>query len=181
MRYAAWLRARLFELTEETKPIDRNEFLRLNFKLTDIPDLSNTVHRLRLGHGARFRQPDGSNRCVDYAIRGGNPYFDFGSPNRLLYGERELMYRCFISCFDHSFSRFQQDLFYLYLLFKIRFRAELIQVNQERGFANFSIYQDRKSMFWENYPEYRAEACRLTVNADFKSGKISATYWKMTR
>ena len=173
LRYAAWLRAKLFEMSLGRMPNDQEQLLQLDFKLADISELSSTVQRLRLEFGVRFQQPGGNNRCVDYAIRGGNPHLDFESPNRFLYGERELLYRCFMSCFDHSFNYYQQDLFFLYLLLKIRFRAELVQVNREKGFANFSIYQDRKSMFWSNYPEYETEAHRLTVNADFDSGSLS--------
>ena len=75
-----------------------------------------------------------------------------GEANELLTGERWFLYRCFrmVAAEKKEFAPYE-DLLYLYLLIKQKFRDEVIQLNKQVGFANFSSYQDRKAVFlWEN-------------------------------
>ena len=175
LKYAAWIRAELFQIVNGSPQKDLLKcFLNQTYELSGIHKLNRTVLRLRMIYGAVFPQPDQSKRCLDYAIRKNNLLMDMDSDSRLLYGERELMYRCFLWCFKNEFSEDAQNLFYLYLLLKARFRSELVQINSEVGFANFSIYQDRKSTFWEELPEYLAEAHRLAVNLTFNKSTVQS-------
>ena len=167
LRYAAWIRTALFQKVYGIQDAKELKLSHLDPDLSDITELSTRVMTLRTLYGQLFPQPDGTSRCLDYAIRNNNDYFDLRSANRLFCGERELLYRCFLACFEGRLNREEQNQFYAYLLLKNRFRAELIQVNQERGFANFFIYQDRKAIFWGDKDEYWREAQRMTVNAQF--------------
>ena len=96
--------------------------------------------------------------------------------HRLFVGERWLLYACFLRFFnnDSTFEDQMQDLFYLYLLLKSNFRSEIVQVNRRRGFRNFSQYQNRKSMFWEKYPEYWAEGYRVAINGTIRDNKLNS-------
>lgn len=91
-------------------------------------------------------------------------------------GERYFLYRCFCEIFKEH-SRFQKEdcnLFYKYLLISLRIRAELIQVNQNRGFGNFAAYQERKEEAIDYYPEYQSQVIRLTGCSLRKQQKLSS-------
>ena len=160
LRCASWIRAFLFKIIIG-QTVNPSDFYNKDLEFADTTALNNTVLMLRLEYGKKIKQPDGNDKCLDYAIRKDDLLFNPKSNNRLLYGERFLMYYCFLSCFNGSFGRELKTLFYTYLLLKARFRSELVQVNREVGFANFSIYQDRKGTFWDKISEYWVEAQRL--------------------
>ena len=172
LRYAAWIRAQLFKAVNGMNADGLTEFFKMDFDFVNATELSNLILWLRMEYGARFLCSDYERKCLDYAIKRQNRFSVENSKNRLLSGERELMYQCFLACFNHRFDHNRQNLFYLYLLLKVRFRSELIQVNREKGFANFSIYQSRKALFWGNMPEYWAESQRLAVNSAFENNAI---------
>ena len=172
LRYAAWIRAQLFKAVNSMNADGLTEFFKMDFDFVNATELSNLILWLRMEYGARFLCSDYERKCLDYAIKRQNRFSVENSKNRLLSGERELMYQCFLACFNHRFDHNRQNLFYLYLLLKVRFRSELIQVNREKGFANFSIYQSRKALFWGNMPEYWAESQRLAVNSAFENNAI---------
>ena len=174
LRYAAFLRVLLFYKVYGIHTDERLEFKLLNPDFSDVTTLSTIVLKSKTLYGEPFCQPDGTSKCLDYAIRKNNYFFDRSSANRMFCGERELMYRCFTACFDKTFDSKYSNMFYAYLLLKNRFRSELIQVNQEKGFYNFSVYQDRKSVFWGNIKEYWIEAQRMTVNSQFENGPVKS-------
>lgn len=183
IRYAAWLRAKLFCLANDEYDSEKSiisEFLSFDSSFVHITELERIVLSLRLRHGEVFEQPNQWTACLDYAIRKDNRFFNRHSYNRLLAGERELMYQCFSKCFNGTFSDSEQNLFYMYLLLKNQLRSELIQVNNEVGFANFAIYQDRKESFWSGIEEYSIEAKRLAVNASMESGSIKSMELRIT-
>jgi len=73
------------------------------------------------------------------------------SANFFLAGERWFLYQMFYKIYDKKSlydNNFQ--LFYIYLLIKNMIRAEMIQVNENIGFDNFLMYQNRKEDFIEN-------------------------------
>lgn len=180
--YASWLRAMLFKRVFNCYELDNElmcDFLKFDNKIEQIHELEKTVLSLKLRYGITFEQPNGKKACLDYAIRKGGALSNRHSYVRLLYGERELMYYCFLYCFNGNFTKNEQDLFYLYLLIKNQFRSELIQVNNEVGFANFAIYQRRKSSFWGDLEEYAVESHRLAVNASMSSGAIKSMELRM--
>lgn len=82
---------------------------------------------------------------------------------RLLAGERKFLYECYKACLDNSFHSYQKNMFYQYLSIRTHFRGELIQINRQVGFANFSNYQDRKEYFIEGQREYEKELIRLAL------------------
>ena len=173
LKNAAWIRAHLF-MAVNGNPQNNLivSFLQQTDELFGIHKLNRIILGLRMTYGAKFIQPDLNKRCLDYAIRKNNLLTYADADSHLLFGERELLYRCFLACFRNEFSQSMQNLFYLYLLLKARFRSELVQINSEVGFANFSAYQDRKSAFWEEMPEYLAEAHRMAVNLTFNNSAV---------
>ncbi len=91
----------------------------------------------------------------------------FGKNNndcRLLSGERKFLYDCFASVMKGGFNDIQSNVFYSYLSMRTQFRGELIQVNRQVGFANFSNYEVRKESFIEKIQMYEDELVRLAVN-----------------
>lgn len=177
---AAWLRAFLFRAvldpewrsTEETS--QGSPFWQLfSFwhSSTKLQKLCREVEVRRI-YGERFSFSTARKSCLDYAIL---PYVarDNSNANRLLVGERFFLYRCFCQCFnsDRSSKDGQElaTLFYLYLLIKIKFRRELVQVNGRKGFRNFSDYQDRKSVVWGNCNDYYEESVRLFITGILES------------
>lgn len=130
------------------------------------------VGRLRLQTGERFVQLNGKRECLDYAISLTSQE-ELGSCTRFLSGERRFLYYSFRQCYLGGFTRWERELFYLYLLLKAKFRNELIQNNDRYGFRNFSEYQDRKSKIWEDWPSYLMEAERLAT-AVVKEGNVES-------
>lgn len=86
--------------------------------------------------------------------------------NFFMSGERGLMYRVFRNLYANKYGDKTTEysyLFFSYLLIKAKFRREIIQVNQDKGFANFSKYEERKELFIEDYPKYKEELIRYAV------------------
>lgn len=164
---AAWIRAYLFRksvLQEEVY----DEYVRFTSSLDRAKQVKEIVEMLRFSYGACFQQPGGKKKCLDYAVTRHIAYINDGT-NRLLAGERNFLYQCFRRCFSGGFSQLEQDLFYLYLLIKLRFREELIQSNERMGFRNFADYQDRKAHGWGELEEYWTESYRLSVRNTLES------------
>lgn len=83
---------------------------------------------------------------------------------RLLSGERKFLYDCFMAIILEKFDENQSNIFYRYLSIRTQFRGELIQVNRQVGFANFSNYEKRKEIFIEEIRMYEDELIRLAIN-----------------
>lgn len=83
---------------------------------------------------------------------------------RLLSGERKFLYDCFVAVMSGNFDGKQSNIFYRYLSIRTQFRGELIQVNRQVGFANFSNYERRKEIFIEGMRMYEDELVRLAIN-----------------
>lgn len=87
--------------------------------------------------------------------------------NGILSGERWFMYRMFYAIYQNDPELEQYfDLFYLYIVLKSNIRRELVQTNQNVGFDNFRIYQDRKDVFISGTcyePVYIRMAVRDTI------------------
>lgn len=168
--FAAWLRARLFLCIHQPNFIDSavQEFGYFRDAFDQLKRTEQQVENLRFQYGARFLQPDGLSKCLDYAI---SPATELNKPyaNRLLSGERQLLYNCLKYCYTGQFPRGIQDMLYLYLLIKLRFRREIIQSNQRYGFRNFSEFQDRKGHIWGDFPEFWSESYRLSIAAVLES------------
>lgn len=179
--YAAYLRANLFRRAvqdpDPAVPSDKwvNEFLEfVEDPASRLQQTRSIVEILRYDSGAaRLLQPDRRSLVLDYALTS-DLIGCYESHNRLLAGERHLLYRLFYLSFSGELTSQEQDCFYLYLLIQNQFRSELIQVNGRVGFQNFARYQERKDLFWEDIPGYKAESIRLGVNAILEGGHIRA-------
>ena len=137
-------------------------------------DLGINAEKLRWHNGAIINYPDYGVFCPDYALNEHLLQMSLDSDVRILIGERFFLYQCTRACMDDGdFSHFEKELFYLYLLIKCKFRSEMIQVNQQVGFKNFSNYQDRKSDAWDNNP-YAYEAVRLSLNYRLSTERITS-------
>lgn len=107
----------------------------------------------------------------DYAIRNGKTV-PHGKEEMcaysLLSGERHILYHVLTGIYRGDYcDGFIESLLYAYLLIKNEIRHELSQLNDSVGFANFSIYEGRKSIFTEGYPAYQKAAIHLAVASFF--------------
>lgn len=168
--YAAWLRAHLFLCVhqQDLHFSAAKEFQHFKASFDQLSRTTREVESLRFQYGTRFPQFNGLSKCLDYAIA---PTVEFDGPhaNRLLSGERQLLYSCLKCCYTGQFPPDIQDLLYLYLLIKLRFRREIIQSNRRYGFRNFSEFQDRKGHIWGDFPEFWSESYRLSIAAVLES------------
>ena len=175
MLYAAKLRMLLFKRLRDSdcKMFDKMQEFDHGYLAEDynVDALANEADSLRFLFGVKFDQPDQTEPvCLDYAFSR-ELSGERESHSRLLAGERYLLYGCFTRCFSEgadAFSFREQWLFYTYLLLKAQFRSELIQVNRQTGFHNFSSYDHRKYKLWENKPAYWNEDYRQVLNAAFE-------------
>ena len=87
---------------------------------------------------------------ADYALSGMEDD-NHNSPYFILAGERKLLYDVFQLVFSRTdgLENISKILF-LYLSLKTRIRREMVQTNSLRGFDNFQLYQNRKSLFLNN-------------------------------
>jgi adenosine deaminase len=108
---------------------------------------------------------------IDYAIRRNS--FNKKSDSRylltVLSGERRFMYDIFKRIYseDSTFSSIERSLFYLYLLIKSQFRQEIVQLNDQPGFGNFSDYEKRKEKFIPDGAVYDRLLSKLAVGCFF--------------
>ena len=164
MKYAAFIRALLYKrcLGMISSDIVDKEFEKFS-KLSLINGISETVEALRFLYGYKFEQPNGEMKCLDYAIS--ETFYDVNTNghNRLLSGERNFLYQCFVKIYSGQFTQLEKSLFHVYLLIKSNFRSEMIQNNDKVGFSNFADYQNRKYQVYAKYDEYWTEAQRLSV------------------
>lgn len=123
----------------------------------------------------RFEEQDESNkkRKLDYALKDLD-YMrrDCEDPSFVYAGERWIMYMMFRKIYMNpkKYSEYF-NLFYAYLLIKESIRSELVQSNENVGFRNFQIYQDRKSNLLAD-EIYKSEFTRLAVSDSLNSGNL---------
>lgn len=117
-----------------------------------VRDLDMITQRLRYAHGKKYASTDGSYRIPDYATldkhTNGISKDDLRYVLSVFSGERWIMYELFRDIYSHTnIDSRAAGWFYAYLLYKARFRSELVQNNSLVGFANFGIYERRKNLF----------------------------------
>lgn len=98
----------------------------------------------------------------------------------LLSGERWLMYSLFFRIYRQEASLEEQFLFYVYLLQKAHLRKELIQLNDHKGFNNFSDYEKRKCLFLDKYAAYSRVMPRVIIDTAFASGYLKYLECRIT-
>lgn len=142
----------------------RNEYLN---SFSPLAKVQTTAAWLRQCCGCMIPFPDGECFCLDYALEPDIFAAAQDSPQRILAGERHLLYQCAQACLTNNFTEFEECIFYLYLLLKLSFRSEMIQVNRQVGFQNFADYQARKDDAWEKNL-YWWEANRMSLSGPLK-------------
>jgi len=141
--------------------------------LTLLPQMQRHVNSLRHLYGKEI-DPEISFGTPDYCIPK-NIDNDNINGNILLCGERKFLYDCFKSFFSESGKiKEYADLFYAYLIIKSQFREEMIQINENVGFANFSNYQDRKGVFLKDKNIYARAINNMAVNSSRKNQSIQS-------
>ena len=165
---AAWIRATLFErISTQSKRLPIFSEFHQFYHRTDCRSEIHLITQQLLYNAARLPMRK-KFYALDYAITE-DLLQNNSSSVRLLTGERYFMYQCFLRFFSdqEGHGKEEQDLFYLYLLIKTRFRRELIQSNAQLGFRNFSRYEIRKAFLWGNQDQYWEETYALSVGAAF--------------
>lgn len=100
----------------------------------------------------------------------------------ILSGERALLYSILSKIKNNTLGEYDSSLFYIYLLIKHKIRHELVQTNEETGFRNFQLYDQRKSLFisgCSKYKPYRILLHHLSVASMFFNGNDNR--WLETR
>lgn len=142
--------------------------------ITLLPDIQRHINSLRHLYGKTL-DPNVSYGDPDYCIPK-NIDGDNMNGNILLCGERKFLYDCYQAFFSED-KRFKAyaDLFYAYLIIKSQFREEMIQINKNVGFANFSLYQGRKDIFIkESGILYQRAISNMAVKGSFKNQTIKS-------
>lgn len=137
--------------------------------LTNYKILKYRIEKLKYMYGMKLKEK--KSFCFDYALLN-TLHEDNFNYNRILVGERKLLYDCFCEYAKGNFSDFDSNLLYLYLLIKTEFRHELVQSNKEYGFKNFSEFDKRKLLFVKNEDEYFNESIMLALNMPLETQKL---------
>lgn len=91
---------------------------------------------------------------------------------RLMAGERRFLYECYRAAKTNQFNEYQKNCFYKYLMLRVSFRGEMIQINERKGFSNFEGYQSRKEIFIEGETAYEDELVRIALNETLRKENI---------
>lgn len=191
---AAALRMLLFEYVinnKSVKSIPHNDYkVGLEILKTEnveeatlfLKNLDEIIQRLRHLSGKKYSCPNGSLRVPDYAIL--DSFTKEISMNdgkyvlSVLSGERGLMYELFHDIYSHTqIDKQVVSWFYAYILYKSRFRAELVQNNDIQGFKNFSTYEERKSLFLKRGSVYESLLSQLAVISFLNGTADSDSRW----
>ena len=128
-------------------------------------ELQISIDAAREKHGRLFKTQYGEQRAkIDYAVSMGSP---LSGERRILYNAIRLRNDKTGDCLDRN------SLLYLYLVIKNEIRKELVQTNDAVGFGNFDLYEGRKTLFIEKYPEYEHLLTHLSVESFF--GKYASS------
>ncbi len=188
---ACWLRVNLMMWMEgySSKNVfhDFHEFMKKGY-FTSYEEINGSVETARnlFGNSGKIMLPNGKRVCLDYAITDAvSRGISRTCCVRSLMGERAFLYHAFDKLYSGQFHSWEDrqhfgSLFYLYLLIKIQFRNELIQVNGRLGFQNFEKYQDRKDELFWRFSEYQFEAKNLSVHESLRYGNIKSLEMRIT-
>lgn len=159
--------------SQKDRPFDSQEAFRHEYldSFSPLAEVQTTAAWLRQCCGCAIPFPDGESFCLDYALEPDIFAAAQDSPQRILAGERRLLYQCARACLTGGFTDFEQRLFYLYLLLKLSFRSEMIQVNRQVGFHNFADYQARKDDAWKRNL-YWWEANRMSLSGPLRQQHV---------
>ena len=176
-----WLQIQEQKTNANQADVQKKEEELWHFFDSSFPEISvlKELPRLRSQYGARIPQRNKTTDCLDYALKENIFLASPDAAYRSLAGERSLLYQCFRHFLLGDMSERMQLLLYLYLILKSLFRSELIQVNQQMGFSNFSNYQDRKDDLCRRAC-YQSELLRMALNAPLKEGNVVSLESRIT-
>ena len=123
-----------------------------------IKDVQDKIDYIKLLYGVQGK----GGKTFDYALSKEVLIYSERKYDILL-GERYFLYQCYRACFRNDFSRKTQNIFYQYLKLQVSFRNEMIQVNKNVGFKNFSDYEKRKTCFLDSHSKYFSEYIRSAI------------------
>lgn len=178
----SYIRGKLFKRLKTNHPFEKNEFLDFHSTPSKVSEVGTFIEGISLYYGQKMPTASGSYEVLDYAISQEDitSQKQLNHHNRAYSGERYLLYHCFKSIFQGKFTDFEEDIFYLYLLFQNDFYGELIQINGFTGFENFLMYQNRKDMFFDSIPKYQEEAQRFALYSTVKDQNITSFEARIT-
>lgn len=119
-------------------------------------EMSSCAWHYRTEYGRKYGNLGDTEKCPDYAITDAE-----NGLISIMTGERSLLYYAFLKAYDGDEQ--VSHLLYAYLIFKQQLREKIIQLNDVVGFANFDIYERRKSCFIADDSVYE----RLLVSMAF--------------
>lgn len=183
---ATLIRAMIFSYIENIRidsERDGREYIRENYqKITNILreesskdiwclELQNYLYSLK--HIKKCSQND---ETGDYANLG----LGAGSVNHEFEGERALIYHMLCGEVDgEPIPIFMMNWFYAYLAIQVKFREELVQVNDTIGFENFSQYTKRKGKFFYTALEDE-KMIQHAVRGSFEPGNLKSLELRIT-
>lgn len=132
-------------------------------------NLQNQIDCYRQLFGRKYFREDSGYDIVDYAINDKSCYEHKDDLlETVLSGERELLYSMLKCCYEGRLSRMDEHLLTVYLIIKIRFRHEMVQLNKGVGFDNFSTYEERKTAFIKDNSVYHKLIAQLAIGSFLK-------------
>lgn len=138
----------------------------VNASVSEIQDL---VNLCKNKYGAKIINQG----ALDYALE--KDMIDLNDNIcRLMAGERRFLYECYKAAKTNLFNDYQKNCFYKYLMLRVFFRGEMIQINEKKGFSNFEAYQRRKEIFIEGEKAYEDELVRIALNETLRKENIRA-------
>lgn len=151
--------------------------------LGKVNDLQQLIGTALINSGKTYTNNSTGERAqFDYAIRDGKTVprgKQEACAYSLLSGERHILYNTLYGVYNGTFNDGRiATLLHAYLLIKNEIRHEISQLNSSTGFANFSIYEERKLIFAEpdKYKEYKKAAIHLAVASFFGDSPINSRY-----
>lgn len=173
VRYACYLRLYIFKDLKTSECGSKNLHCWLN-QMWPEQNILRELQKTRLLYGARVPQPDRGVQYLDYALTKEVFCAAPDAEYRALASERAFLYECFRLFYQGQMDDTMLWAFYLYILLKAQFRSEMIQVNRQVGFSNFSEYQNRKDCLFEHRACYNAELIRMALNAPLNLENVTS-------
>lgn len=154
---AAYLRLKIFRFIEQNS---NNIFFNAFAISTFIEETENLQYEINIERNNCHSLIE--NYCYDYTVKLENNNTDILD---VFSGERRLLYASFKYIYEGSDPDGHFTfLVFRYVLAKAHLRMELIQVNEQKGFSNFSKYENRKEMFVERYVKYKLLVPRIAIH-----------------
>lgn len=174
---AAAIRLFLSKLIRKSIDAEETELKELiNFLSYDDIEISANINKLQreidIYQRVNSNKIDKYNSYMDYAI---DSLHVKNKPCIVFTGERKFLYNMFYAIIsgDKDVKPYI-ELFYTYVLISSWFRGELVQNNNNTGFANFEEYQNRKEIFIEGYKAYENALVAIALESNLVEESIKS-------